>query len=134
MTIHPWTPSGLNLLKTITDEIARSGGSERLANLINSERTNSYACLKKDCAYCNRLKEQPTVPMPSVLTILDIPLRQRTRNYSREEITILKANDHLPPRMLALLLNRSVSSIKSARNKFVRSKISGQYRASKFRL
>jgi hypothetical protein len=131
---HEWTPSGLSLLKTITDEIARSGGSERLANLINRERTNSYACLKKDCAYCVMLRKFSTAQLPQSLTIMDTPMPKRTRNYSKEEINILKANDHLPPRILALLLNRTTSSIKSARNKFVRSKISNRYRVTKFRI
>lgn len=58
MTHHEWTPSGLNLLKTITDEIARYG-HVALLNTIQQERVGSYICRKKHCAYCELINRKP---------------------------------------------------------------------------
>ncbi len=49
---YKWSESGQNLLQTIEHEIARSGGSYRLAKLIEHERHHDYNCTKRDCFYC----------------------------------------------------------------------------------
>lgn len=117
---YQWSQSGLQLLSTIQHIIAKSGGSERLANLIDHERARTYICMKPDCAYCSLLNRQIKEDQPEATITLPASLTHRGRNYSKDEIKILHDNNHLPDSMLSNMLNRSVSSIKSARHKFVR--------------
>ena len=115
-----WSKSGLELLNTIQATIANSGGSERLANLVEHERARTYICMKVDCAYCSLLNRQIREDRTESIITIPASLIHRGRNYSKDEIKILHDNNHLPDSMLSNMLNSSISSIKSARHKFVR--------------
>lgn len=86
---------------------------------LQGEGTYTYECDKLHCIFCQSTKTIHRVEMPAMMVITDKYIPRISKLYTDKEITYMRENPKMTHSQMALVLNRSEPSIKSARYKFV---------------